>query len=1106
MIRHLVLLVLAVMWSPFVSVVSVVAGPVPTFTETFDDFDPTRFLTTIPNRNTVVRDGVLWTRGESGGKYPPMVYLPVEGADLALSFRYRHLGDGGSVWFFVDGDDGFGGVDHMLRVKLLRSGVHVQVDGHTKDASDPLLQKDRAPDPVSGAYRTNEFVSAEKRNLSANEWHTLSLVFTGSEVTIRLDESLWRSTLARPGFVGAKRKLLWMMNGGEAGIELDDILVGPSPESASTGPEPDPSEFPRVAPLPPGEALASFEMASGFSLALAAAEPDVIDPIAMCFDEKGRAYVLEMRDYSERREEALGRVRLLTDDDGDGKFDRSSIFRENLKWPTAITCYRGGVFVAATPDVYFFRDNDGDEIADETRTVFTGFGEGPPKLNMQALCNSFRWGPDNRIWGATAANGGMVRRPDNATMAPISLRGADFSFDPESTDLRAENGTAQYGLSFDSLGRRFVCSNSRHLIWVAYERAQVLENPWFRLPPPLVDIPVDGAAAPVYRISPDEPWRIVRTRWRVAGVSEGQVEGGGRVSGYFTSASGAHVYWGDAFPPAFRDSAFIADVGSNLVHHKRIVTSPEGASLTALRFAPEAQSEFLRSRDNWFRPTSFASGPDGCLYLTDMYREVIEHPWSIPEGIKKHLDLNSGNDRGRIYRIAPTGHLRRATPDLGAASDDELEVLLLHDNDWHRTTARRLLYERGKSVSPMPPVAPFPAALSSEEARLDWMTDVKDDPWMIAAVLHSFRREEDLRAAWRQAVERDTPAWIPPLGEMIARSRDTEGMELLLVYLSQSPLDQRSLELIDAVKRGFDDTGKHWDLFVDSPLCRKLCADAQATMAEGNAPLARRLVSVKLLARLDRAGSQVLFREVFGDPLIDPSLLGELVNATDDMALLIESYARLPENLKTPVGSRILESETACTALFAALREGKLPLTSLPAFIVDGLRSLANPALREEAARLLPPVRTRADIIAEYEPSLADTGDAERGKAVFARACAVCHVSQERQGIRFGPDAGTFSQAGSAVLLGHILDPNREVAPQYQAFQFSLADGRELLGLIISENATEVTVRQVGGAEETFRREKVSRMTGLRRSLMPEGFEASIGVAEMADLLAYLVR
>lgn len=206
------------------------AEPAAAIHETFDGiFDAKRFTTPIPNKNTEVRNGVLWTRGSSGGKYPPMVYLPVEGRDLTISFRYRHLDAGGWLWFFVDGDDGFGGVDHMLRVKLLRDGVQLQVDSHSRDANHPQRQKgDRPADPVSDAYRLNEFFPLEKVDLSRSTWREVRLVFRGEQVSASVDGKVWAKTLGRPCFNAAKRKLLWMQNGGEKGIELDDILVAPS--------------------------------------------------------------------------------------------------------------------------------------------------------------------------------------------------------------------------------------------------------------------------------------------------------------------------------------------------------------------------------------------------------------------------------------------------------------------------------------------------------------------------------------------------------------------------------------------------------------------------------------------------------------------------------------------------------------------------------------------------------------------------------------------------------------------------------------------------------------------------------------------------------------
>jgi len=212
-------------------------------------------------------------------------------------------------------------------------------------------------------------------------------------------------------------------------------------------------------------------------------------------------------------------------------------------------------------------------------------------------------------------------------------------------------------------------------------------------------VAADGAAAPVFRLSPDEPWRIVRTRWRIAKAVRGPVEGGGRVSGYFTAATGITIYRGDALRKTFRGNAVIADAGSNLIHRKLLRYN--GVQPVAGRPKDEQKREFVASTDNWFRPVQFANAPDGCLYVADMYRETIEHPWSIPESIKKHLDLNSGNDRGRIWRIAPKGFNppKRALP--GKVKTAQLVDLLAHDNGWTRETAARLIYERqDKSIVP----------------------------------------------------------------------------------------------------------------------------------------------------------------------------------------------------------------------------------------------------------------------------------------------------------------------------------------------------------------------------------------------------------------------
>jgi putative membrane-bound dehydrogenase-like protein len=462
-----------------------------------------------------------------------------------------------------------------------------------------------------------------------------------------------------------------------------------------------PGDLPRVPPTAPENAAATCVLRPGFRLELMAAEPLVVDPVAMAFDEDGRLYVVEMRDYSERRAEKLGRVKLLEDTDGDGRYDKASIFAENLPWPTSVTCWDGGVFVAASPEIIYFKDTDGDRVADVHAMIFTGFGNLSEKLNVQALLNSLQWGPDQRIHGALGGNAGRVRNFARYNDPLLELRGRDFSFDPRQLDLRPEIGGGQWGITFDNLGRKFFTSNSRHLVQLMYgvnARAGAIP-----LPPPAVDIPVDGPQAEVFRQSPVEPWRVIRTQWRVAGAVTGPIEGGGRASGYFSGAAGGTIYRGDAFPPEFQGDAFIADCGSNLIHRKKLSGEIQ---LSAARAPGEEKSEFLASRDNWFRPVAFANAPDGTLWFCDMYRETIEHPWSLPEPLKSNLDLNAGNDRGRLWRIVPDGYNSPALPKLSTLSSIELVPLLEHPNGWYRDTAARLLHER-QAVAAIPTLEKF---------------------------------------------------------------------------------------------------------------------------------------------------------------------------------------------------------------------------------------------------------------------------------------------------------------------------------------------------------------------------------------------------------------
>ncbi|HWC88062.1 MAG TPA: PVC-type heme-binding CxxCH protein, partial [Pirellulales bacterium] len=336
------------------------------------------------------------------------------------------------------------------------------------------------------------------------------------------------------------------------------------------------------------------------------------------------------------------------------------------------------------------------------------------------------------------------------------LRGRDFQFDPKTLKIEAVSGGGQYGLTFDDWGQKFVCSNSDHIQQVMYEDRYLARNPYLTPPSPRKSIAADGPQAEIYRASPPEPWRVVRTRLRVSGAVPGMVEMGGRVSGYFTGASGITIYRGDAFPAAMRGVAVIGEACAGMLHRKSI--EADGLQLIARRM--DAKSEFVASTDIWFRPVETFNAPDGGLYIADLYREVIEHPASLPPIIKKHLDLTT-RGRGRIYRVVPTDFKQRPLPKLGKLSTAELVTLLAHQNAWHRETAARLLYERqdAGAVGPLARLAnssPSPLGRMHALYALDGQAALKADMLLVAlADRDPHVRQQAVRLAERVKAGRD---------------------------------------------------------------------------------------------------------------------------------------------------------------------------------------------------------------------------------------------------------------------------------------------------------------------------------------------------------------
>ncbi|MBT4011928.1 MAG: c-type cytochrome [Planctomycetaceae bacterium] len=454
------------------------------------------------------------------------------------------------------------------------------------------------------------------------------------------------------------------------------------------------SKLPRIPASTPEQSVDKMQIHPAFEVQIVATEPLIRDPAAIDIDENGRMYVCELPEYNAYavadNPHEKGTVKRLVDTNGDGRYDKATLFVKDIAYPTAIICWDDGVFIGSAPDLFYCKDTTGDGIADIHHKILTGFGS---DLAGEAHLNSFRWGVDNRIHISTNLSGGNVRLANATESTAVSTRGRGIILNPRDlSGFELTSGAGQHGMSMDNWGRKFVCSNSVPAQMLMLDDRYLARNPYLTAPNLAVDIAPDGKHTELFRISAAEPWRELRTMLRRTKQFRGSDEGG-KPFGFFTGATGITIYRGNAWPAEFHGNLIVGDVANNLIY--RAILKPKGLELVAEK--ADVGKEFIASRDLWFRPVQFTNAPDGTLYAIDISRELIEGAAFLPPEFMKYLDPLSGSKQGRIYRIAPRGFSTPATPNLGELATRELVSLLDHTNGWHRDTASRLIYQRQDS-------------------------------------------------------------------------------------------------------------------------------------------------------------------------------------------------------------------------------------------------------------------------------------------------------------------------------------------------------------------------------------------------------------------------
>lgn len=422
-----------------------------------------------------------------------------------------------------------------------------------------------------------------------------------------------------------------------------------------------------VRPLVPSEALKSLKTTPEYRVELAVAEPLIESPVAIAFGTDGRLWVAEMNDYPQGRAEGEsgGQIRCVHDDNHDGQFDRSEIFLTGIPFPTGVTVWRNGVLVCAAPDVLYAEDTNGDGKADKVEKVLTGFAT----HNFQARVNSLEYGLDGWIYGSCGLFGGQITSTKTGTTLALGQR--DFRFHPDTGVLEPAAGATQQGRVRNDWGDWFGCNNSALLLHYPLASHYLDRNPWLAAPQTVVGINTEQNPGQLFSISNQVLFMLSGPPGRP------------------TAACGLGIYRDDLLGSGVSQNAFTCEPVNNLVHRQILIS--QAATFKSRRDDDELDREFLASTDPWFRPVQVRTGPDGALWVVDMYRYVIEHPIWIPPDTLATLDTRAGSTMGRIYRVVPEKTAARPIVRLSTLRGRELAAAMETPNGTQRDLVQQLI-------------------------------------------------------------------------------------------------------------------------------------------------------------------------------------------------------------------------------------------------------------------------------------------------------------------------------------------------------------------------------------------------------------------------------
>ena len=942
--------------------------------------------------------------------------------------------------------------------------------------------------------------------------------------------------------------------------------------------------------LSPKEAVEAMTIKEGYQVNAFASEPMITQPIAFCWDDRGRMWIAENRDYESRKggfsNSGDSRILILEDTDHDGVADTKKVFMEGIPFPSAIAVGHGGIFIGAPPNLIFVPDKNNDDKADEEniKVLLTGWGI----RDRHETINSFHWGPDGWLYGLEGfATPSKIRKPkegegrlykhrdefpaDLLEADGVDINGGVWRYHPikDRFEVVAHGFSNPWGIDYDAKGQLFITAcvipHMFHVIQggIYHRQGGQHFNPY------------------VY----EDIKTIVDHRHRSA-------------------HGGARIYQSDAFPTKEHGRLFMANIHDHGILSD--ILTPNGSG-----FIASHGDDFMMANNAQFVGFSMEIGPAGDLYVLDWHDAEI-----------------CGNDvlnkeTGRVFRIAPEKTLAENWPgrfdDLNKKNDTELVELQLSKSNWHAQRARVILQYRasikaldGSAVTRLNDLL---TSKMSEDTRLRalwslWITNnissgklvglledkdeyirswaiqllVEDekpssatvkrlvslakkesspvvrrylagalqrinegDRWDIASALIQYKEDADdpniplmlwfgiepmVTKQPEMALAMAKQSKIPSLVEKIAR-RLVDGNQIEQLVAAISERSDVQTDLLNGLLSGMEGNSELKEPFNWSMTYKRLQSDTELSSKAdeiaqnfGNAEVAKKLLTIindsaanleekknaiQRLAAKQNLVLQKLIPKLLGDE--DLRLEGiKAIAAYDSQDLgrtLFQKYGSLTPTEKEEAILTLASRPIYGQFLGNALKNGIISKSDIPAHVVLQLRTVLGNGFVEIWGHIDDISQTLQVEYRKFSALLTDEAiskaSTSRGKEIFQRTCAMCHMLHGEGG-NIGPDLTGSNRTNTTYLMSNILNPSGDVQEDYKLVVVTTQDGRTYSGNIIGENDRNITLRVVGQDPVNINKSQILTRDVSEKSMMPEGLLNNLNNEEVLDLIAYLKK